>query len=47
MLIDMVESKLTEYKFQSIYKFLNNVYMNVEAGVISGTSMKNLLLKVL
>lgn len=29
----MVERKLTEYKFQSIYKFLSIVYMNVEAGV--------------
>jgi hypothetical protein len=29
----MMESKLTEYKFQSIYKFLSIVYMNVEAGV--------------
>ena len=29
----MPESKLSEYKFQSIYKFVNIVYMNVEAGV--------------
>ena len=29
----MFESKLTEYKFESIYKFLSIVYMNVEAGV--------------
>lgn len=29
----MPESKLLEYKFQSIYKFVNIVYMNVEAGV--------------
>ena len=29
----MSESNLQEYKFQSIYKFLSIVYMNVEAGV--------------
>ena len=29
----MINCKLTEYKFQSIYKFLSIVYMNVEAGV--------------
>ena len=29
----MIDGKLTEYKFQSIYKFLNIVYINVEAGV--------------
>ena len=29
----MIESKLTEYKIESIYKFLSIVYMNVEAGI--------------
>jgi hypothetical protein len=29
----MLESKLTEYKFQSTYKLLSIVYMDVEAGV--------------
>ena len=29
----MLDSELSEYKHQSIYKFLSIVYMNVEAGV--------------